>query len=77
MGGESLGRGGDKVPQLSMLFLTKKSVEQQRANPAVPQRYQSKPSKTQALAGGMFKKIVTKLKDKMPDPLRIRSPHAP
>ena len=62
------GGGEDKVPQFYDVVFDKKAVEQQRADPSLPQRYQSRPSKTEALAGSVFKKLATKLKDKMLDP---------
>ena len=43
-------------------------MEQQRANPSPPQRYQSRASKIEALARTVFKKLLTKLNAKMPDP---------
>ena len=49
-------------------MFNKKTVEQQRADPSLPQRYQSGASKTEALAGSVFKKLVTKVKDRMLDP---------
>ena len=49
-------------------MFNKRTVEQQRANPSIPQRYQSRPFKTEALVGSVLKKLVTKLKDRMPDP---------
>ena len=62
------GRGGNKVPQFFNVVLSKKTVEQQRVDPSLPQHYQSRASKTEALAGSVFKTLVPKLKDRMPDP---------
>ena len=52
-------------------------MEQQRADPSLPKRYQSRPSKPEALAGSVFKKLITKLKDKMPDPFASVHPMPP
>ena len=37
-------------------MFNKKTVEQQRADPSLPQRYQSRASKTEALVGSVFKR---------------------
>ena len=71
------GGGGNKVPQLFNVVFNQKTVEQQRADPSLPQRYQSRASKTEALAGSMFKKLVTKLKDRMPAPFAFVHPMPP
>ena len=69
--------GGDIVPQLFDVVFNKKIVEQQRADPSLPQCYQSRASKTQAMAGSVFKKLVTKLKDRMRDPFAFLHPMPP
>ena len=45
-----------------------KPVEEQRKDPTLPQRYQSKPSKTGGLAGALIKKFINSMQDRVPDP---------
>ena len=44
---------GGGVPQFFDVVFNKKTVEQQRADPSLPQRYQCRVSKTEALAGSV------------------------
>ena len=44
-----------------------KPVEEQRKDPILPQRYQSKPSKTRGLAGALIKKFINSMQDRVPD----------
>ena len=71
------GGGGIKFHYFSVLYLTKKNVEQQRADPSLPQRYQCRPSKTEAPAARVFGKLVIKLKDKRLDPFASLHPMPP
>ena len=71
------GRGGDKVQHVFNVVFNQKLVEQQRADPSLPQRYQSRASKTEALAGTVFKKLITKLKEEMHDPFESVYPMPP
>ena len=43
-------------------------MEEQRKDPTLPQRYQSKPSKTGGLAGALIKKFINSMQDHVPDP---------
>ena len=45
-----------------------KPVEEQRKDPTLPQRYQSKPSKTGGVAGALIKKFINSMQDRSPDP---------
>ena len=58
------GQGGNKGPQFFDVVFNKTIGEQQRADPSLPQRYESRSSKTEAPA-------------ERQDALRIRSPHVP
>ena len=77
MGAENLGRVGNQVPRFFDVVFNKKTVEQQRADPSLPPRYQSRASKTEALAESVFKKFVTKRKDTMPGPFASVRPMPP
>ena len=74
-GGENLGwGGGNKVLDFFNVVLNKKTVEQQRDDPSLPQSYQSTASKKDALAGSVFKKFVPERKDKTPNPVPSSCP---
>ena len=45
-----------------------KPVEEKRKDPTLPQRYQSKPSKTAGLAGALIKECINSMQDRVPDP---------
>ena len=45
-----------------------KPVEEQRKDPTLPQRYQSKPPKTAGLAGALIRKFINSMQDRVPDP---------
>ena len=59
---------GNQVPQHFDPVFNVKPVEEQRKDPTLPQRYQSKPSKTGGLASALIKKIINSIKDRVPDP---------
>ena len=44
-----------------------KPVEEQRKDPTLPQRYQSKPSKTGGLVGALIKKFIKSMQDRVAD----------
>ena len=60
--------GGNQVPQHFDPVFNVKPVEEQRKDPTLPQRYQSKPSKTGGLAGALIQKFIDSLQDRVPDP---------
>ena len=60
--------GGNQVPQHFDPVFNVKPVEEQRKDPTLPQRYQSKPSKTGGLAGALIKKFINSMHDRVPDP---------
>ena len=60
--------GGDQVPQHFDPVFNVKPVEEQRKDPTLPQRYQSKPSKNAGLAGALIKKFINSMQDRVPDP---------
>ena len=68
---------GNRIPQFFDVVFHKKTMEQQRADPSLPQRYQSRPSKTEALVCSVSKQLVTKLKDKMHNPFASLQPMPP
>ena len=60
--------GGNQVPEHFDPVFNVKPVEEQRKDPTLPQRYQSKPSKTGRLAGALLKKFINSMQDRVPDP---------
>ena len=60
--------GGGQAPQHFDPVFNVKPVEEQRKDPTLPQRYQSKPSKTGGLAGALIKKFINSMQDRVPDP---------
>ena len=65
---EKIWGGGDQVPQHFDPVFNVKLVEEQRKGPNLPQRYQSKPSKTGGLAGALIKNFINAMQDRVPDP---------
>ena len=63
-----MGGGGNQVPQHFDPVFTVKPVKEQRKDPTLPQRYQSKPSKTRGLGGTLIKKFINSMQDRVPDP---------
>ena len=53
------------------------NVEKQRADPSLPQCYQSRPCKTDQLAGSVFKKLVANLRESLLDPFEFVYPMPP
>ena len=46
-----------------------KPVEKQRKDPALPQRYMSKPTKTSGMASALIEKFINSINDRVPDPV--------
>ena len=65
---EKIWRRGNQVPQHFDLVFNVKLVEEQRKDPTLSQRYQSKPFKTGGLAGALIKKFISSMQDRVPDP---------
>ena len=59
---------GNQVPQHVDPVFNVKPVEEQRKDQALPQRYQSKPTKTGGMASALFKKYITSINDRVPNP---------
>ena len=60
--------GGDQVPHHFDPVFNVKAVEEQRKDPTLPQRYQSKPSETGGLTGALTEKFINYMQDRVPDP---------
>ena len=60
--------GRNQVPQHFDPVFNVKPVEERRKDPALPQRYMSKPSKTSGMASGLIKKFINSINDRVPDP---------
>ena len=65
---EKIWAGGNQVPHHFDPVFNVKPVEEQRKDPALPQRYMSKPSKTSGMASALIKKIINSINDRVPDP---------
>ena len=65
---EKIWGGGDQVPQNFDPVFNVKAVDEQRKDPTLPQRYQSKLSKTRDLAGALISKFINSMQDRVPDP---------
>ena len=65
---EKIWCAGNQVTQHFDPVFNVKPVEEQRKDPNLPQRYQSKPSKTGGLAGALIKKFINSMQDRVPDP---------
>ena len=65
---EKIWGAGNQVPQHFDPVFNVKPVEEQRKDPTLPQRYQSKPSKTGGLASALITKFVNSINDRVPDP---------
>ena len=58
----------NQVPQHFDPVFNVKPVEEQRKDPTLPQRYQSKPSKTLGMASALIKQFINSINDRVPDP---------
>ena len=63
-----MGGGRNQVPQHFDPVFNVKPVEEQRNDPTLPQRYQSKSSKTGGPAGALIKKFIQSMQERVPDP---------
>ena len=65
---EEIWTAGNQVPQHFDLLFNVKPVEEQRKDPTLPQRYQSKPTKAGGMASARIKKFINTINDRVPDP---------
>ena len=65
---EKIRGAGSQVSHVFDTVFIVKPVEEQRKDPTLPQRYQSKPSKTGRLAIALIKKFINNVNKRVPDP---------